>query len=133
MARKMFNPWTWQDQFGFAHGTEISGEQRTLYCAGQLSTNANGEPVHAGDMAAQIEQCFDNLETVLQEAGYSLADVVRLNYYTTDVDRLLENWGVLARRLAQADCQPSSTLLGVSRLAFPEMLLEIEAMAVKLT
>ena len=61
MERKMVNPWTWQDQFGFAHATEITGGERILYCAGQLSSDENGEAVHAGDMAAQIGQAFDNL------------------------------------------------------------------------
>ncbi|HRW03659.1 MAG TPA: RidA family protein [Caldilineaceae bacterium] len=131
MERRKVNPWTWQDQFGFAQGTEIRGGQSVLYCAGQASTDGDGATVHAGDMAGQINQAFDNLETTLNEAGYTLANVVRLNYYTTDVDLLLENWGVLAGRLAAAGVQPSSTLLGVTRLAFPDWLLEIEATAVK--
>lgn len=87
--------------------------------------------MHAGDMAGQINQAFDNLERILQEAGYTLANVVRLNYYTTDVDLLLENYGVLVGRLTAAGAQPSSTLLGVTRLAFPDWLIEIEATAVK--
>jgi enamine deaminase RidA (YjgF/YER057c/UK114 family) len=53
-----------------------------------------------------------------------------LNYYTTDVDRFFEAYDVVAGRLAEAGCQPSSTLLGVTRLAFPELLVEIEATAV---
>jgi enamine deaminase RidA (YjgF/YER057c/UK114 family) len=56
--------------------------------------------------------------------------VVRLNYYTTDVDRFFEAHDALVGRLAEAGCQPSSTLLGVTRLAFPELLVEIEATAV---
>ena len=131
MERRKVNPWTWQDQFGFAQGTEIHGGQSVLYCAGQASTDGDGTTVHAGDMAGQLNQAFDNLETTLKEAGYTLANVVRLNYYTTDVDLLLENWGVLAGRLAAAGVQPSSTLLGVTRLAFPDWLIEIEATAVK--
>jgi enamine deaminase RidA (YjgF/YER057c/UK114 family) len=131
MERKMVNPWTWQNGFGFAQGTEVQGGQHLLYCAGQASTDADGATVHADDMAGQINQAFDNLDAVLHAAGYTLADVVRLNYFTTDVDLLLENWGVLAGRLAAAGAQPSSTLLGVTRLAFPDWLIEIEATAVK--
>jgi enamine deaminase RidA (YjgF/YER057c/UK114 family) len=55
---------------------------------------------------------------------------VRLNLYTTDVDRLLEAHGTFAGRLAAAECRPASTLLGVTGLAFPELLVEIEATAV---
>jgi enamine deaminase RidA (YjgF/YER057c/UK114 family) len=61
----------------------------------------------------------------------SLRHVVRLNYYTTDVDRLLaEGWEAAKDRLREAECRPASTLLGVTRLAYPELLIEIEATAV---
>jgi enamine deaminase RidA (YjgF/YER057c/UK114 family) len=69
--------------------------------------------------------------TVLTAAGFRFANVVRLNYYTTNVDELFANWDVIVNRLARAGCTPASTLLGVSRLAFPELLIEIEATAVK--
>ncbi len=130
MERRIINPWTWQDQFGFVQATEISGAQRTIFCAGQVSTDDEGRPVHPGDMRAQINQALDNLETVLRQAGVALSDVVRLNYYTTDVDRLFEAYDAVVGRLAEAGCQPTSTLLGVTRLAFPELLVEIEATAV---
>lgn len=59
-----------------------------------------------------------------------LANVVRLNYYTTDVDRFFAEHDALTKRLEAAACRPASTLLGVQRLAFPELLVEIEATAV---
>jgi enamine deaminase RidA (YjgF/YER057c/UK114 family) len=131
MERRIINPWTWQDQYGFVHANEVSGTQRILLCAGQASTDAEGATAHAGDIRAQTEQALDNLETVLQEAGFALSDVVRLNYYTTDVDRFLTEAGeVLGRRLGEAACRPASTLVGVTRLAYPDLLIEIEATAV---
>ena len=132
MERKVINPWAWQDQFGFVQANAISGFQRIVACAGQTATDADGNPQHAGDMQAQISMALDNLETVLRQAGFTLSDVVRLNYYTTDVERFLEahQAGVITR-LAGASCQPASTLLGVTRLAFPELLIEIEATAAK--
>ena len=78
-------------------------------------------------MRAQITQAMDNLETVLREAGAELADVVRPNYYTTDLDLFFESYDAAVGRLAEAGCQPASTLLGVSSLAFPEFMIEIEA------
>ena len=132
MDRRVVNPWTWQDQYGFVQANEISGVQRTLICAGQASTDAEGRPAHPGDMAAQVNQCLDNLETVLKEARFSMSDVVRLNYYTTDVDSFFEAYGAGAiARLGESGCRAASTLLGVARLAFPELLVEIEATAVK--
>ena len=130
MERKIINPWEWQDQFGFVQANDISGAQRVLLCSGQTSVDAEGRPVHPGDMPAQIIQALDNLETVLNNAGLNLSNVVRLNYYTTDVDRFMEAAEVLGKRLGEAGCRPASTLLGVTRLAFPELLVEIDATAV---
>ena len=131
MERRVINPWAWQDQFGFVQANEVSGSQRTIFLAGQVSVDAEGSPLHAGDMRAQIEQAMDNLETVLREAGAELSDVVRLNYYTTDVDRCLEAWDdAISARLSEAGSRPASTLLGVARLYHPDILIEIEATAV---
>jgi enamine deaminase RidA (YjgF/YER057c/UK114 family) len=130
MERRVINPWTWQDQFGFVQAHEVSGAERVLYCAGQTSSDADGNPVHPGDMRAQLAQALDNLETVLSEAGFELSQVVRLNTYTTDVDAFLQASAQVAGRMAEAGCRPSATLLGVERLAFPEFLVELEATAV---
>ena len=130
MERRIVNPWTWQDQMGYVQANDVSGAQRTIFLAGQGSVDEEGAPVHPGDMEAQLNQTLDNVETVLREAGAGLSDVVRLNIYTTDVDGFFEAYGTVAGRLAQAGCRPASTLLGVTRLAYPEMLVEIEATAV---
>lgn len=129
MSIEAINPWTWQDGFGFSQAVLVTGGERTLVCAGQTAMSPDGEPVHAGDMAAQLALALDNLETVLGHADLSLSDVVRLNIYTTDVDLLLRHHDVLRARLGEADCRPASTLLGVARLAFPELLVELEATA----
>jgi enamine deaminase RidA (YjgF/YER057c/UK114 family) len=128
--RRVINPWTWQDQFGYVQANEVSGTQRTIFCAGQASIDAQGGPVHPEDMRSQITQAMDNLETVLREVGAQLSDAVRLNIYTTDVDRFFEVVDAAFGRLQEAGCRPASTLLGVTRLAFPELLVEIEATAV---
>ena len=129
MERRIVNPWTWQDALGYVQANELRGPQRVLVCAGQTSVDAEGRPVHPGDMAAQLGQAVDNLETVLRQAGFTLADVVRLNYYTTDVDACLAALGAVGPRLGAAGCRAAGTLLGVTRLAFPELLIEIEATA----
>ena len=73
---------------------------------------------------------MDDLETVLKEAGAELSDVVRLTYYTSDVDRFFGVYDTVVGRLNEADCRSATTLLGVTRLASPEILVEVEAMAV---
>jgi enamine deaminase RidA (YjgF/YER057c/UK114 family) len=131
MERKIINPWTWQDQYGFVQANEVSGAGRTLICSGQTAIDAEGNLAHAGDIAAQLKLSLDNLETVLEQAGFSLADVVRMTIHTTDVDALLEAWPTLVGRLKEGECRASQALLGVARLAFPELLVEIEATAMK--
>jgi enamine deaminase RidA (YjgF/YER057c/UK114 family) len=131
VERRIINPWTWQDQFGYVQANETSGVERVLHCAGQTSVDADGQPLHAGDMGAQVGQALDNLVTVLGAAGFALADVVRLNYYVTDVDAFIEAGEVYGAKLAAAGCRPASTLLGVSRLAIPSLLVEVEATAVQ--
>jgi enamine deaminase RidA (YjgF/YER057c/UK114 family) len=121
------NPWQWQERFGFSQALDVRGAQRVLYCAGQTSVDSEGAPLHAGDMAAQINKALDNLEMVLRQAGLALADVVRLNYYTTDVPRFIAAAPQFGPRLRAAGCRPASTLLGVVSLFHPEILVEIEA------
>jgi enamine deaminase RidA (YjgF/YER057c/UK114 family) len=131
VEQRNVNPWTWQDHFGFSQAVDVSGAERVLYCAGQTSSDADGSTLHAGDMGAQAAQALDNLETVLRGAGMSLANVVRLNSYVTDVELFFaEGAQVVAERTAAAGIQPAATLLGVSRLAFPDLLIELEATAV---
>jgi 2-iminobutanoate/2-iminopropanoate deaminase len=130
MERRIINPWGWQDALGYVQANDVTGIHRVLICAGQAAMDANGRPVHAADMGAQLTQALDNVETILREAGLTWAHVVRLNAYTTDVDRFFVVWEMSKQRLAAAQCRPASTLLGVTQLAFPDLLVEIEVTAV---
>jgi len=131
MERRAVNPWSWQDEFGFSQAVEVRSTERTLYCAGQTSGDADGNVLHPGDMMRQIRTAMENLERVLTDADFGLEDVVRLNVYTMDVDTTIEHWGEIVGPLAEAGNRPAMTLLGVARLAFPEMMVEIEATAVR--
>jgi enamine deaminase RidA (YjgF/YER057c/UK114 family) len=130
LERQTINPWTWQNQFGFVQANAVIGAERTIYCSGQTSMDADGNPIHEGDLGAQLSKALDNLEAVLRDGGCRLSDVVRLNYYTTDVDGFFAAQDVVAARLSDARCRPAMTLLGVSRLALPTLLVELEATAV---
>jgi enamine deaminase RidA (YjgF/YER057c/UK114 family) len=131
VERNVINPWTWQDQFGFVQANQVSAVDQVLMCSGQTSMDDDGNPLHRGDMVAQASKAVDNLETVLADSGFALADVVRLNYFVADVDVFFVAAEVFGPHLGQAGCRPASTLLGVSRLAFPELMVEIGATAVK--
>ncbi len=130
MKRTAVNPWQWSLQFGFNQGELVEGNQRTLFCAGQTALDENAKPQHEGDIRAQITLALDNLEAVLKEAGMTLSNVVRLTVYTTDVDAMIQNSDAMVGRLDGANVKPAQTLLGVARLAFPELLVELEATAV---
>jgi enamine deaminase RidA (YjgF/YER057c/UK114 family) len=131
MQSRVVNPWSWQDRFGFVQALEVTQPTRTLYCAGQTSVDEEGRPVHEGDLEAQALQALANLETVLDASGFALADVVRLNTYVTDVDAYRRTAApAVGARLGQAGCRQAATLLGVARLALPELLIELEATAV---
>ncbi|WGW14027.1 RidA family protein [Saxibacter everestensis] len=130
MERTAVNPVTWSQALGFNQGEVVSGHARTLYISGQTAMNNDGKPQHDGDMAAQLALSLDNLEAVLDEAGMSLANLVRLNVYTTDVDLLFPDYGVLASRLGAASVAPTTTMLGVTRLAIPGQMVELEGTAV---
>ncbi|WP_181788913.1 RidA family protein [Streptomyces phytophilus] len=130
MERTAINPVTWSTEMGFNQGELVSGHTRTLYVSGQTAMSPDGRPQHAGDMAAQLGLSLDNLEAVLAGAGMSLENLVRLTVCTTDVDLLLQHYGELAGRLAAAGAAPATTMLGVTRLAIPALLVELEATAV---
>jgi enamine deaminase RidA (YjgF/YER057c/UK114 family) len=130
MEKRAINPGEWQDQFDFSQAIEVTGSERTVHCAGQVSVDVDGATLYPGDMEAQFHKALDNLQTVLGQAGLALSDVVRLNYYVTDVPAFLEAVPGVGGRLKAARCKPASTLLGVSRLAQPDWMIEIEATAV---
>ena len=120
MERRIIDPWTWQEEYGFHQGHEVVNATRALYLSGQTSLDGDGIPVCVGDMAGQIRQVIDNIEAVLAEADMSLADIVRVNIFTTDMDLFFEHADEL-ERLREAGTRYTSTLVGVTRLAFPRV------------
>jgi enamine deaminase RidA (YjgF/YER057c/UK114 family) len=100
----------------------------TVYVSGTVAWGPDGVMVGIGDIYAQAKQAIANIAAALAQAGGSLSDVVRTCIYVTDIDLWEE--GLRAHREAFAAIRPASTLIEVSRLAAPEMLVEIEAIAV---
>jgi enamine deaminase RidA (YjgF/YER057c/UK114 family) len=117
-------------QLGFDQAQLVEGQRRVLICSGQDAVDADGNSQHPGDMAAQLALAAGNLEAVLAGAGMTLANVVRLNIYTTtDIDTLLQHLPVLTGRFEPSGARFASTLLGVARLAGPDLLVALEATA----
>lgn len=129
MQRTAVNPWDWSLKLGYNQAEIIEGASRQLICAGQTAVDADGNPQHPGDMRGQIGLALDNLQAVLAGAGMDLSHITRLGLYATDVDEALKNFDLLGMRFGPIRCAPPMTLLGVTRLAIPGLLFEIEATA----
>lgn len=130
MQKREINPTDWLQGFHINHGIEVTGGQRVLYLSGQTSNAADGAPMHAGDLVAQFRQAWSNLKDALAAADMEPSNVVRLNFYTTDVDAFMAAVADIVPIYAEDGCKPSGTLLGVSRLFEPEIMIELEATAV---
>ena len=129
MHRTPVNPWDWSLKLGYNQAEIIEGSSRQLICAGQTAVDGEGNPQHPGDMRSQISLALDNLEAVLAAAKMDLSNIVRLGVYATDVDEALKNFDLLGIRFGAIQSAPPMTLLGVTRLAIPGLLFEIEATA----
>jgi enamine deaminase RidA (YjgF/YER057c/UK114 family) len=115
----------YEDVIAFSRAVRVGD---LVFVSGTVAWGPDGKLVGLGDVYAQAKQTIANIEDYLRQAGAGLSDVVRTRIYLTDISR----WEEVARahREAFADVRPASSLLEVSRLASPEMLLEIEAVAV---
>ncbi len=101
---------------------------RLLFIAGQTASDANGNVVGKGDIEAQVTQVYENIKTVLKEAGGTLQDVVKTTTYITDI-KYRDGLGKVRSRFYEKD-PPTSTLIVVKGLAREEYMVEIEAIAV---
>ena len=129
-TRVAVNPTTWSQAMGFNQGEISEGHARTLFLSGQTAMSPEGTPEHPGDMAGQLTLALRNLESVLAGAGMTLSHLIQIRVYSTDIDALMPHYGILAGRLAEARVQPTTTMLGVTRLAVAGQLVELEGTAV---
>jgi enamine deaminase RidA (YjgF/YER057c/UK114 family) len=113
---------------GYSHVVEVKGG-RTLYIAGQIAVDKNGNLVGRGDFRAQVKQVFENLKSRLEEGRASFKDVVKLNYYLTDASDL-QALRETRDSYINTENPPASTLVVVKQLVREEYLLEVEAVAV---
>jgi enamine deaminase RidA (YjgF/YER057c/UK114 family) len=126
--RTPINPHSWTTALGFDQAQLIEGQQRLLVCSGQDAMDANGKPQHPGDMAGQLELALDNLQAIVAAAEMTLADVIRLNVYTTDVDELInEHFPTITDRFGNS--RYATTIVGVGHLP-AQFLIMLEATAV---
>src|SRR6476659_5518781 len=125
---KRTNPPALSKPTGYTHVVEVTGPAKTIYISGQIAFDKDGNLFGAGDMKAQAEQVFTNLEIALNAAGAKFSDVVKMNSYITDMSKVQAVRDVRSRYFA--DATPASTFVQVAGLVRPELLLEIEVVAV---
>jgi reactive intermediate/imine deaminase len=124
---KRTNPPDLSKPTGYTHVVETVGAVKTVYISGQVALDQAGDVVGIGDMKAQAEQVFRNLEAALKAAGATFSDVVKVNSYITDMSRAQAVRDVRTRYFGET--VPASTFVEVKGLVRPELLLEIEMIA----
>ena len=110
----------------YSHVVTVDSGQ-LIFVSGQLARDSAGNVVGKGDMRAQIRQVGENIKAALAAAGASLGDIVKTNTYVTDLEEYFRHVDVRMEYFAAA--MPTSTTVEVRRLAHPDFLVEIEAMA----
>ncbi len=111
----------------YHHYIRVDNPTSLIFLSGQLSRDADGKLVGPGDMAEQTRQAIRNMQTVLEAAGGSLANIVSIVVYTTDIRQFKEI--VAARMEFFKDHLPTSTIVEVNHLADPGLLIEFQATA----
>ena len=130
MAAKIepFCPPTVYKAAGYSQGIKVTGAQTILFLAGQVSYDKDGNAKNKGDFKAQAHECFECIKRLVEAAGGTVKNVVKLNTYVLDVANRPAYRD--ARKEVFGDHEPASTLVQISALASPEYLIEIEAIAV---
>ena len=121
------NPQGLSTPTGYSHVVSASGG-KTVYIAGQVAFDAQGNLVGKGDLAAQTKQVFENLAIALKAAGATFSNVVKTNYYLRDASQVAIVREIRSKYFTSE--LPASTLVEVPRLANPDFLIEIEVIAV---
>jgi enamine deaminase RidA (YjgF/YER057c/UK114 family) len=130
MGHDEINPWEWSKGFGFSQAIRLSEPRELLVCSGQTAIGPDGSMPGSADMENQVRVALDNVVAVLAAGGMTPADIVKSTIFTTDVDACVAVLGPLTRQVLGSSL-PASTLVGVARLAFPEIKIEIEILAAR--
>lgn len=123
--RRIASGTEWESKVGYSRAVRVGSQ---IHVSGTTATDDEGDVVGEGDPAAQTKQALANIEAALREADASLDDVVRTRLFVTDI----EDWEAIGDAHGEyfGDVRPATSMLEVNRLITPELLVEIEAVAV---
>lgn len=113
----------------YVAGKEVTGG-RTVFVSGQLAETLDGQRPAAGDAEAEARQIFSNIRAILNAAGGDLQDIVKLGIYLTDIEDRAAVAKVRAEFFTDDEALPTSTMVEVSRLIYPDCKVEVDAVAV---
>jgi reactive intermediate/imine deaminase len=128
-GKRFLSPETLPAPFGYSHVVDAPAG-RVIFVSGQVPLDQAGELVGEGDIGSQAVQVFENLSAALEAADASWADVVKLNFFVVDVTQIAAVRSVRDRYVNTAQ-PPASTLIEVSRLFRDDVLIEVDAFAVR--
>jgi len=127
IKQKTIDPgWAWDDRLPLAQAKQIGN---TIYVSGQVAYSPEGKLVGEGDMQAQARQVYENIKVILAAAGAGMEDIIKINTYITDQSKFMDMLAV--RSEIFGNNPPASTAVVVAGLAFPGLLIEVEAVAIK--
>ncbi|HEX6393554.1 MAG TPA: RidA family protein [Acidimicrobiales bacterium] len=126
-SKRQVNPWLWQEKYGFSQAWRVEDAQTVVFLSGQGPVLPDGH-VLEGNFEEQARLAFENLKTVLEQAGVGFESVVKLTAYFTDVSNL-RTFSRVRNEFISGD-PPASTVVEVAALALPGMTIEVEAIAV---
>ena len=124
---RFLNPESLSTPTGYSHIAEVTSG-RTIYIAGQVAFNKSGVVVGKGDFAQQATQVFENLKLALAAVGATFDDVVKVTTYVTDMSHIQTLREIRGKYYGKN--APASTLVEIGKLAHPDLMIEIEAIAV---
>ena len=131
MKKQYTNPKEMNTPRFYSHAVSVEGAGKLVYVSGQVSWDASGNVVGKGDMRAQSEQVFKNVGYALAAAGAGWDDVIKMNGYMVGMHgERVAAYREVRQRFLKPGALPASTLVGVERLVDPDLLLEVEVVAV---
>ncbi|MGP1993772.1 RidA family protein [Zobellia laminariae] len=129
MEKRIVNPWKWQNERSYVQAVEVTNTEGTLYISGQTAIDADGKS-STEDMKPQLIKAIENLEKVIEEAGYECRNIVRLNVFTTSTEEFFSCFDVFQNWTKENNVQQASTVIEVKGL-FETLKIELEATVVK--